>query len=57
MAGHEIEKGEVNVQAPTERLHDDIRKEVNVLQTILNVNQNVLRSIKNVNFLGRMKNK
>ena len=27
MAGHEIEKGEVNVQTPTERLHDDIRKE------------------------------
>ena len=26
MAGHEIEKGEVNVQTPTERLHDDIRK-------------------------------
>ncbi len=27
MAGHEIEKGEVNVQTPTERLHDDIRQE------------------------------
>ena len=27
MAGHEIEKGEVHVQTPTERLHDDIRKE------------------------------
>lgn len=27
MAGHEIEKGEVNVQTPTERLHDDIRNE------------------------------
>ena len=27
MAGHEIEKGEVNVQTPIERLHDDIRKE------------------------------
>ena len=27
MAGHEIEKGEGNVQTPTERLHDDIRKE------------------------------
>ena len=27
MAGHEIEKGEVNVQTPTERLHDDIRKQ------------------------------
>ena len=27
MAGHEIEKGEVNVQTPTERLHDDMRKE------------------------------
>ena len=26
MAGHEIEKGEVHVQTPTERLHDDIRK-------------------------------
>ena len=26
MAGHEIEKGEVNVQTPTERLLDDIRK-------------------------------
>ena len=26
MAGHEIEKGEVNVQTPTERLHDDIRQ-------------------------------
>ena len=26
MAGQEIEKGEVNVQTPTERLHDDIRK-------------------------------
>ena len=26
MAGHEIEKGEVNVQTPPERLHDDIRK-------------------------------
>ena len=27
MAGHEIEKGEVHVPTPTERLHDDIRKE------------------------------
>ena len=26
MAGNEIEKGEVNVQTPTERLHYDIRK-------------------------------
>ena len=27
MAGHEIEKGEVQPINPTERLHDDIRKE------------------------------
>jgi len=35
MAGHEIEKGEVNVQTPTERLHNDIREEKDCTDQLL----------------------
>ena len=35
MAGHEPEKGEVNVQTPTERLHDDIREDKDCTDKLL----------------------
>ena len=35
MAGHEPEKGEVNVQTPTERLHDDIREDKDCTDQLL----------------------
>ena len=35
MAGHEPEKGEVNVQTPTERLHDDIKEDKDCTDQLL----------------------
>ena len=35
MAGHEPEKGEVNVQTSTERLHDDIREDKDCTDKLL----------------------
>ena len=35
MAGHEPEKGEGNVQTPTERLHDDIREDKDCTDQLL----------------------
>ena len=35
MAGHEPEKGEVNVQTSTERLHDDIREDKDCTDQLL----------------------